>query len=94
MGSGLVVVSELCIHHWGLQRTQGEDHILTGEIPKIYAGAQLLATLVPAAMAMLASWDSLSEDSCSGDIQLAQLTPFLDLGCVYQESSQHRPCVG
>lgn len=60
MDSGLVITSELRPHHWGLQKTQGE-------IPRMQAGAQLLATMVPVSMATPASWDNLSENSSFGD---------------------------
>lgn len=58
------------------------------------AGDQLLATMESVAMTTPASWDTLSEDSPSGDIRLAGLIPVLDLGSVYQASPQHSPCGG
>lgn len=85
--SGLVITSELRPHHWGLQKTQGE-------IPRMQAGAQLLATMVPVSMATPASWDNLSENSSFGDVRLAQPTPFLDLGSVHQALPQHCPLGG
>lgn len=87
VGSGLVVTSELCPRHWGLQKTQGET-------PRMQAGTQLLATMVPVAVATPASWDNLSENSSSGDIRLAQPTPFHDLGSVHQAPPQHCPLGG
>lgn len=85
--SGLVVTSELRPHHWGLQKTQGETL-------RMQAGAYLLATMMPVAMATPASWDNLSENSSSGDIWLPWPTPFLDLGSIHHMPPQHCPLGG